>query len=214
MRSSFVEDLIQTRTFTNVSKITKMGLIFFMPFYTMPGIILFMNAEVTPEGVCVLVNSTAWFTIFFVVGTVLLSGITTYLFAAPLLSVVNGRSQSLRRLMYRNVVLNVIAMSGTMTFISCFTYFNHSNPIANTAGPVISLAFAAADMFLVGICARLMIMAEPRWNEWRCCRRRRCQSCRSRCTTTNNNYPNNHDIEMQETAATFPTVMASAVVSM
>ena len=164
VRCGFVEGLIQTKIYRLVSLWTRLTLAVFIPLMFFSSVQFFVDGYITTAGLCLLVNTAPQAVlIVFLTGIGCMTLVMMYLFVAPIqasIAAVNpSDAKTLRSTLYRNVILNSIAMAVQVTCGTLFWTFNPGKTRfgwEDGADLTLSLIFPCTECLLLGICARLV----------------------------------------------------------
>lgn len=197
-RISFLGDLLQSKRYRLISNLTKAALIVLIPAYNIPNALLVFEGVVTKDGVCVLNVSVIWAPLVFIAMAFLLTFLMLYLFVSPLqvsLAALNPVSAGkLKRVMARNIVLSFISLCATIISLTTFTWLNFrsAQPDYNQ---ILGMLPPAMELFVIAICARLMILEENQMNSIKSsCKACFCQSAANRPSSK---ILDNDDIQME-----------------
>jgi hypothetical protein len=166
LRSSIVKEYRRESKVLNfISWVTKI-LAVIVPLVLVPWCIVSVNGKVTDDGFCVIMTRSAAFSYGILASIMSLSILTTVQFIAPLkLQWCSKRNveftRSARHAMYRNVFLNLVSFVSTIICVVLYAHYNNNDQVTPFDN-VFSICLSALDIFVLSVCARLMMVEERR----------------------------------------------------
>jgi hypothetical protein len=166
LRSSIVKEYHRDSKILNFMAWATKILAVIVSLVLVPWCIVSVNGKVTDDGFCVIMTQSVAFSYGILASIMVLSILTTVQFVASLkLQCCSKRNveftRSARHAIYRNVLLNLVSFATTIICLVLYAHYNNNDQLTPFDN-VFSVCLSALDIFVLSVCARLMMVEEKR----------------------------------------------------